>query len=73
MESGISLETPAGTTTLDPVTHHATVDMFLGEVANHGFKVIATFPQQPPVDAVSVCDLVARPDDNRQYVPVAGF
>jgi hypothetical protein len=47
--------------------------MFLGEVANHGFKVIATFPQQPPVDAVSVCDLVARPDDNRQYVPVAGF
>ncbi len=68
LESGISLETPAGKTVLDPKTHHTTVDVFLGEVANHGFRVIATYPQQPPLDTASVCDLVAHPNENQQYV-----
>ena len=27
--------------------------------ANHGFKVLETFPQQPPLDTASVCDLKA--------------
>jgi urea transport system substrate-binding protein len=68
LESGISLETPAGKTVLDPKTHHTTVDVFLAEVANHGFKVLQTFPQQPPLDTASVCDLAARPNENQQYV-----
>jgi len=67
LESGISLETPAGKTTLDPKTHHTTVDVFVAEVANHGFKVLETFPQQPPLDTASVCDLAAHPNENKQY------
>ncbi len=68
LESGISLDTPAGKTVLDPKTHHTTVDVFLAKVANHGFEVIATYPQQPPVDTASVCDLAAHPNENKQYV-----
>jgi branched-chain amino acid transport system substrate-binding protein len=44
------------------------VDVFLAEVANHGFKVIGTYPQQPPLDTASVCNLAAHPNDNQQYV-----
>lgn len=68
LESGISLDTPAGKTVLDAKTHHTTVDVFLAEVADHGFKVLKTFPQQPPLDTASVCDLAARPNENQQYV-----
>jgi urea transport system substrate-binding protein len=68
LESGISLDTPAGKTTLDPKTHHTTVDVFLAEVQNHGFTVLETYPQQPPIDTASVCDLAAHPNENQQYV-----
>ena len=68
LEGGISLDTPAGKTVLDPKTHHTTVDVFVAEVANHGFRVIQSFPQQPPLDTASVCDLAAHPTENKQYV-----
>jgi urea transport system substrate-binding protein len=68
LESDISMDTPAGKTLLDPKTHHTTVDVFVAEVANHGFKVIETFPQQPPLDTAAVCDLAAHPNENKQYV-----
>ncbi len=68
LESGISLDTPAGKTTLDPKTHHCTLDVFLGEIGNHGFKILEIFPQQPPLDTASVCDLAAHPNENQQYV-----
>ena len=68
LESGISMDTPAGITVLDPKTHHTVVDVFLAEVSNHGFKVLDTFPQRPPLDTASVCDLKAHPNENKQYV-----
>ena len=68
LESGISMDTPAGKTTLDAKTHHTTVDVFLATCSNHGFKVIETFPQQPPADTASVCDLIAHPNENKQYI-----
>jgi len=68
LESGISLDTPAGKTTLDAKTHHCTLDVFVAEMQNQGFKVLETFPQQPPLDTASVCDLAAHPNENQQYV-----
>jgi urea transport system substrate-binding protein len=68
LESGISMDTPAGMTVLDPKTHHTTLDIFLGVASNRGFKLLETFPQQPPLDTASVCDLKAHPDQNKQYV-----
>ena len=68
LESGISVDGPPGRTVLDPKTNHVTLDVFLAEVSNHGFKVLQTFPQQPPADTQSVCDLVKEPNANKQVV-----
>jgi urea transport system substrate-binding protein len=68
LESGISFDGPPGKTVLDAKTNHVTLDVFLAEVSNHGFKVLQTFPQQPPADTQSVCDLVKEPNANKQVV-----
>lgn len=68
LESGVSHDGPAGRTVLDPKTHHATLDVHLAQVADRGFKVLQTFPQQPPSDTASVCDLAANPGSNVQHV-----
>jgi urea transport system substrate-binding protein len=68
LESGIEYDGPAGKTVVDPKTHHVTLDVHLAEVANRGFKVLQSFPQQPPLDTASVCDLKANPNANQQYV-----
>ncbi|MBD0272278.1 MAG: transporter substrate-binding protein, partial [Acetobacteraceae bacterium] len=68
LESGVSYDGPAGRTVLDPKTHHATLDVHLAQVANRGFRVLQTFPQQPPSDTASVCDLAANPGSNVQHV-----
>ena len=68
LESGVSHDGPAGNTALDPKTHHATLDVHLAQVENRGFKVLQTFPRQPPSDTASVCDLAANPGSNVQHV-----
>jgi branched-chain amino acid transport system substrate-binding protein len=68
LETGIEYDGPAGKTVVDPKTHHVTLDVHLAEVANRGFKVLQSFPQQPPLDTASVCDLKANPNANQQYV-----
>jgi urea transport system substrate-binding protein len=40
----------------------------VAESGNRAFKVLGTFPQQAPADTQSVCDLVANPDANQQFV-----
>jgi branched-chain amino acid transport system substrate-binding protein len=67
LESGISMDTPAGKTTLDAATHHTTLDVFLAVMENQAFKILATFPQQPPLDTASVCDLIKYPNTDKQF------
>lgn len=67
LETGISIEGPAGKVTIDPQTHHATVDVHIMEFEGQGMKVIETLPQRAPIDTQAVCDLQANPDDNTQY------
>lgn len=67
LEEGLSIDGPAGKVTVDPKTHHATLDVHLMVVEDQGMKVIDTLPQRPPIDTQAVCDLVANPDDNTQY------
>ncbi|TDH59659.1 urea ABC transporter [Dankookia rubra] len=68
LESGVSFAGPPGLTTLDPKTHHTTVDVFIAEVKNKGFQVLETFPQSPPSDTQSVCDLQKEPNASKQVV-----
>eukprot|EP00752_Nemacystus_decipiens_P000157 g157.t1 len=67
LESGLSIEGPAGTVTVDPATHHAILDVHLMEFENQGMKVVETLPQRQPVDTQAVCDLRANPDANQQF------
>ena len=68
LESGAVYEGPAGKTTIDPVTHHTVLDVYIGEARDKKFVVLENFPQQKPADTAAVCDLKAKPNENKQYV-----
>ena len=67
LETGISIEGPAGKVTVDPLTHHAILDVHIMEIEDQRMKVIETLPQRQPIDTQTVCDLRKNPDDNTQY------
>lgn len=67
LETGLSIEGPAGKVTVDPATHHAVLDVHIMEMENQGMRVVKTLSQRQPIDTQSVCDLSANPDDNTQY------
>lgn len=67
LEGSLSVEGPSGVMTIDPQTHHATLDVHLMEVRDQKMNVVDTLSQRPPVDTQAVCDLGANPDDNTQY------
>ena len=59
---------PAGKTAIDPQTHHCSLDVYIAEAQNRTFKVVESWPQQPPADTAAVCNLKKNPNDNQQYV-----
>ncbi len=67
LETGLSIDGPAGKVSVDPKTHHAVLDVHIMEIEDQGMKVIETLPQRQPIDTQAVCDLSANPDDNTQY------
>jgi len=71
LEAGSVVNGPGGKSTLDAATHHCRMDVHLGQVKGGAFDVIQSFPQQPPSDTAAVCDLIKRPNENRQYVITA--
>lgn len=67
LESGISIEGPSGTVSLDPATHHAALDIQLMEVKDQKLNIINTAKQRPPADTARYCNLEKDPDSNVQY------
>ena len=67
LETGLSIDGPAGTVTVDPKTHHAVLDVHIMEVKDQKMEVIESLQQQQPIDTQLVCDLEANPGDNNQY------
>lgn len=68
LESGISFVGPPGKTTIDPKTHHDTLDVYIAEVRDRQYKVLESYQQQPPADTAAFCDLAAHPNENKQFV-----
>ncbi len=68
LESGIGIEGPSGTVTVDPLTHHCTLDVHVAEVKDRKMVVLEGYKQQKPIDTGAVCDLGKKPNDNQQYV-----
>lgn len=65
--SGIAIEGPTGTVTLDPQTQHAALDIQLMEVRDQKLNIINTVEQRPPADTARYCNLIEDPDSNVQY------
>jgi urea transport system substrate-binding protein len=70
LESGITFDSPSGTVKLDGPSHHLIQNVSIGKTNNaHGFDVIASQEQVPPVYEQKVCDLIKNPQQNKQYIP----
>ncbi len=67
LETGLSISGPGGMITIDPATHHATLDVHVIEIGDQKMNVIESVLQRPPLDTQAVCDLKANPEDNTQY------
>jgi len=67
-ESGISLDLPSGKMTIDPITHHCILDVHMAVFKDKVPVILETFAQRKPTDTLAVCDLKAKPNDNKQYV-----
>lgn len=67
IESGVSIQGPGGTVTLDPKTHHAILDINVMEVKNQKLTIKQQFKARPPSDTAQYCDLSKNPNDNKQY------
>ncbi len=67
IESGISVDGPAGLVKIEPKTHHAALDIHVMEVKNQKLTILETVKQRPPADTLQYCDLQKNPNENKQY------
>lgn len=67
LESGTALDGPSGKIAIDGKTHHGILHVYIAEVADQAFKILESFPNQPPADTALVCDLKANPDQATFY------
>lgn len=68
LESGLSFDGPSGKVTIDPSTHHCTLDIQIAECVDRKWKILESYKQQKPVDTAAVCDLGKNPAENKQFV-----
>ena len=68
LDSGISIDTPSGSVTLDPQTHHCIFDVHLAKIQDKKPVLIQTFPQRKPTDTAAVCDLRKNPREAKQHI-----
>jgi branched-chain amino acid transport system substrate-binding protein len=70
LQSGISFESPSGTVTMEPGSHHVSQDISIATTNDkHGFTVLSTKENVPPSYENEVCDLVKSPSTNQQFTP----
>jgi branched-chain amino acid transport system substrate-binding protein len=67
IESGVSIDGPAGTVTIEPKSHHAALDINVMEVKNQKLVIKETVKQRPPSDTLQYCDLIKSPNENKQF------
>ena len=70
LESGLTFESPEGTIRLDPKSHHVVHSVHLAKVNDkNGFTIMESFTDVEPADTMKLCDLIANPNEHRQYTP----
>ncbi len=70
LESGVSIEGPGGTVTMDGPSHHVIQNISIADATgDQGFSVVSTQDAVPPSFEQDVCDLVSDPELNKQFTP----
>jgi urea transport system substrate-binding protein len=70
LESGISIDSPDGTVTMDGPSHHVIQNVSLAVASPAGpFKIIQTQTAVPPSYEQQVCNLIKNPTLNKQFIP----
>jgi urea transport system substrate-binding protein len=70
LESGLTFDSPEGSVRLDPKSHHVVHSVHLAKVNDkHGFSIMESFTNIEPADTMKVCDLVANPNQHKQFTP----
>jgi branched-chain amino acid transport system substrate-binding protein len=68
LESGISIEGPSGTATMDPATHHVIHNAYLAKADNRKWDILQEYPASQPADTAAVCNLLKYPRTDKQFV-----
>lgn len=68
LEQGLSVNGPSGRVTLDPKTHHTSRSTYIAEARDGAWQIQKSYADQPPSDTAEVCDLIANPTTNKQFV-----
>ena len=70
LETGLTFNSPEGTIRLDPKSHHVVHSVHLAKVNDkNGFTIMESFANVEPSDTMKVCDLIANPNEHKQYTP----
>jgi urea transport system substrate-binding protein len=70
LETGLTFDSPEGTIRLDPKSHHVVHSVHLTKVNDkNGFTIMESFANVEPSDTMKVCDLIANPNEHKQYTP----
>jgi branched-chain amino acid transport system substrate-binding protein len=64
LRSPVSVDGPSGKVTIDPLTNHANMNVYLAELKDQNFQILEMFENQPPADTQLVCNLVENPDQS---------
>ncbi|MER5171136.1 ABC transporter substrate-binding protein [Thioclava sp. GXIMD2076] len=68
LESGLEFVGPSGKVTLDPKTHHTVRSAFIAEAKDGKWDIQKRLSDVAPADTAAVCDLIANPKTNKQFV-----
>jgi urea transport system substrate-binding protein len=69
LESGLSVDTPAGKVSLDPATHHCALNMHLLQVKGGTYQSLRRADAVPASEISGQCDLLKNPNTNQQFQP----
>jgi len=70
LETGLTFDSPEGHIRLDPKSHHVVHSVHLAKVNDkNGFATMESFANVEPSDTMKVCDLIANPNEHKQYTP----
>ena len=70
LESGISIESPSGTVTMDGPSHHVIQNTYFAQANDsHGFTIVGDQKAVPPAFEKEKCDLIRNPGLHTQFLP----